>query len=173
MDASLRLAPERVKGFLRGPDSGYTVALPMAGSLEGVTFSGVLLGKSVEGEVLRLELAGEGILEISGGTNVLEDLEDHGAGPGAFRLLPNYPNPFNAGTIIPFGLAEPGRARMTVFNSLGRRVRTLVDGELSAGPHRAAWDGRDEDGEVAASGVYLVRLRSGAGTETRRLLLLR
>ena len=62
---------------------------------------------------------------------------------------------------------------MTVFNSIGRRVRTLVDGEWPAGAHRAAWDGRDEAGETAASGVYLVRLRSGAGIATRRLLLLR
>ena len=173
VDASLRLAPERVSGFLRGPDSGYEVALPMAGSLEGVTFSGELLGKSVEGDVLTLELAGEGTLEVSGGTNVLEDFEDRGAAPGAFRLLPNYPNPFNASTIIPFGLVEPGRARMTVYNSLGRPVRTLVDRELPAGAHRAAWDGRDEAGEAAASGVYLVRLRAGSGSATRRLLLLR
>lgn len=171
VDASLQLAPERVSGFLRGPDPGYTVALPMAGSLEGVTFSGGLIAKSVEGEVLTLELAGEGILEISGGTNVLEEVTS--ATPGGFRLSPGYPNPFNARMIIPFGLAEPGWARMTVYNSIGGRVRILVDGELPAGAHRAAWDGRDEAGESAASGVYLVRLRSGAGTATRRLLLLR
>ena len=170
VDASLETAPERVKGFLRGPDSGYTVALPMAGALEGVTFTGILLGKSEEGGVLTLELAGEGVLDISGGTDVLEDLA---AGPADFRLAPNYPNPFNAGTIIPFRLADHGPARMTVFNSLGGRVRTLVDGELPPGVHRAAWDGRDEAGEAAASGVYLVRLRSGSGTATRRLLLLR
>ena len=60
-----------------------------------------------------------------------------------------------------------------MYNSVGRRVRTLVDGELPAGAHRAAWDGRDETGESAASGVYLVRLRSASGTATRRLLLLR
>ena len=171
VDASLRLAPERVSGFLRGSDSGYTVALPMAGSPEGVTFSGTLTGQTVEADVLTLELAGEGILEMSGGTNVLED--HAAAAPGGFRLGPSYPNPFNAGTVIPFALAEPGWARVTVFNSLGRKVRTLVDGELPAGAHRAAWDGRDEGGEPAASGVYLARLRSGAGTATRRLLLLR
>ena len=173
VDASLLLAPERVKGFLRGPYSGYTVALPMAGSLEGVAFTGVLLAKAVEGDLLNLELAGEGILEMSGGTGVLEDLENREAGPEQFRLSPNYPNPFNAGTIIPFALADHGPVRMTVYNSVGRRVRTLVDGELPAGAHQAAWDGRDEGGEEVASGVYLVRLRAGSGTATRRLLLLR
>ena len=170
VDASLRLAPERVSGFLRGPESGYTVAMPMAGALEGVTFTGDLLGRSVEGGVLTLELAGEGILEISGGTDVLEELE---AGPGDFRLAPNYPNPFNSRTVIPFRLADHGPARMTVFNSLGARVRTLVDGELPPGVHQAAWDGRDEAGEAAATGVYVVELRSGSGTASRRLLLLR
>ena len=150
-----------MSGFLRGPESGYTVAMPMAGALEGVTFTGDLLGRSVEGGVLTLELAGEGILEITGGTDVLEELE---AGPGDFRLAPNYPNPFNSRTVIPFRLADHGPARMTVFNSLGARVRTLVDGELPPGVHQAAWDGRDEAGEAAATGVYVVELRSGSGT---------
>ena len=93
--------------------------------------------------------------------------------PGRFALHANHPNPFNAGTVIPFELAEAGPVRLTVVNLVGQEVRRLVQETRRAGAHRVRWDGRDEEGRPAATGVYLMRLQAGASERTRRMLLLR
>jgi hypothetical protein len=69
-----------------------------------------------------------------------------------FEINPAYPNPFNPVTVIPFALRETADVRIDVFDVLGRRVETVVDGVYSAGTHRATFHA---DGLV--SGVYLVR----------------
>jgi hypothetical protein len=96
-----------------------------------------------------------------------------GGAPPSFRLHPNVPNPFNPATTLRFDLPAPSLARLAVFDLAGRLVRTLVDRDLPAGPHEATWDGRDEKGRPAGSGVYFVRLESGADRATRKVLLLR
>ena len=73
--------------------------------------------------------------------------------PVGFRLGPNYPNPFNPSTVIPYELATGGYVRLEVFNLLGQRVATLVDGEQQAGSHTAAW--------MATGGVEGGRFRRG------------
>ena len=83
--------------------------------------------------------------------------------PRAVTLLPAYPNPFNAAAVIPFHLGEGGKARMMVYDVLGRHVRTLVDGDLRAGDHQVTWDGRDDDGVALGTGLYLCRLAAGGG----------
>ena len=93
--------------------------------------------------------------------------------PARFALYANHPNPFNAGTVIPFELAEAGPVRLTVVNLVGQEVRGLVRESRRAGAHRVRWDGRDEGGRAAATGVYLVRLQAGDRERTRRMLLLR
>ncbi len=92
--------------------------------------------------------------------------------PTAFGLEPNYPNPFNADTIIPFQLADHGHVQLLIYNSIGQRVATLVDGDRSAGSYWAGWDGRDDAGRQVASGIYVIRLRSKEGMQTQRALLL-
>ncbi len=98
------------------------------------------------------------------------------AAPGRPRrtaLLPNYPNPFNCGTVIPFQLDRAGPVRLELFNLLGQRLDTLVDAHLSPGDYRVPWDGRDRTGRPLTTDTYLYRLRIGAYTETRPMLLLR
>lgn len=82
------------------------------------------------------------------------------------------PNPFNPTTRIDFELPRATRVVLTVHDAAGRRVRTLHDGVLPAGPHTATWDGRDDAGRAQASGTYLVRLRGEEGTETGRKVML-
>ena len=89
------------------------------------------------------------------------------------RLEPNYPNPVNSGTEIPFALALPAQVELTIYNVAGQKVRTLLHGTRGAGNHQVRWDGRGESGRELSSGVYLYRLRAGAGVQTRKLLLLR
>jgi hypothetical protein len=93
--------------------------------------------------------------------------------PLSLRLDPNFPNPFNDGTEIPFSLAFPSQVELSLYNVTGQQVRTLVRGARAAGKHYAQWDGRDERGRDLSSGVYFYRLRTNAGGQTRKLLLLR
>lgn len=100
------------------------------------------------------------------------------APPAATTLLPNYPNPFNPETWIPFQLAEESSVRVTMYASDGTVVRVLDLGRLPAGLYtsraRAAyWDGRNEQGERASSGVYFYRLEAGRYTATGRMHLLK
>ncbi len=93
-------------------------------------------------------------------------------------LLPNYPNPFNPETWIPFDLAKQSAVTISIYNSAGRTVRVLELGELPAGTYRAKekaafWDGRDRFGAPAASGVYFARIQAGGFSETRRMVLLK
>lgn len=89
------------------------------------------------------------------------------------QLRANFPNPFNPSTTIEYQLSTPGRVRLRIYDMSGRMVRTLVDADLDAGPHRAAWNGFDEHGMQAPAGVYLYRLEAGAHRETRRMTLLK
>jgi len=95
------------------------------------------------------------------------------AAPDGSSLDQNAPNPFNEGTTISYSLAHDGPVRLEVYNVLGRRVKTLVDGFQSAGRHNVRWDGRDHRGRPAASGVYFYRLTAGKFTESRKMILMK
>ena len=93
--------------------------------------------------------------------------------PDDFVLGANYPNPFNAETVIEYALKEPAFVRLVVFDLLGRHVRTLGASRLSPGHYRTRWDGKDAGGKAVASGVYFYQMMAGAEAETRKMLLLR
>ncbi len=97
--------------------------------------------------------------------------------PAAFALLPNYPNPFNSGTVLPFRLplsmAPDAVFSLQVYNLVGQPVRTLLEGPVQPGYGEAVWDGRDERGKAVPSGVYLYRLEGDGTRLSRKLLLLR
>ncbi len=85
-----------------------------------------------------------------------------------FALGPNYPNPFNPATTFEFSLAQPGHARLEIFDASGRTVSVLVDEQREAGPHRVVWRP-----ERSASGIYFVKLEANGSTAMRRVVLLR
>jgi hypothetical protein len=89
------------------------------------------------------------------------------------HLLPARPNPFNPVTTIGYSLKEEGAAELAVFDLAGRRVRTLVRGNVPAGEHEVVWDGRDGGGNPVGSGVYFYTLRVGDALETRRMVLVK
>ena len=94
-----------------------------------------------------------------------------GMRPTGFGLGQNYPNPFNPSTIIPYELAAAAQVRLEVFNSVGQRVATLVDGEQPAGAYRVQWNGTDAAGRAVAAGVYLYRLTADGTSQTGRMVL--
>ncbi|HNW58787.1 MAG TPA: FlgD immunoglobulin-like domain containing protein [bacterium] len=93
--------------------------------------------------------------------------------PGRFALAQNFPNPFNPETRLAFELPERGEAVLAVYNLLGQRIRTLAEGEWTAGLHEVIWDGLTDAGAQAAGGVYIYRLQAGAHQESRRMVLMR
>lgn len=93
--------------------------------------------------------------------------------PTGFELEQNYPNPFNPETIIWFSLPAASTVELTVYNVLGRRVVTLVQGDYPAGSHQVTWNGTDAGGRPVSSGVYLYRLSAGTAAVTRKMMLLK
>ena len=98
--------------------------------------------------------------------------------PRETALLSNYPNPFNPETWIPYQLAAPADVTLHIYSVDGTLVRTLALGHQSAGIYhskaRAAyWDGRNQHGEVVASGVYFYTLSAADFTATRKMLIRR
>ena len=93
--------------------------------------------------------------------------------PDRFTLDQNYPNPFNATTQISFGLPEASSVTLEVFDINGRIVKSIHNGLLPAGTHILEWDGTNQQGSTAASGVYLYRLETGNTVATKKMILLK
>ena len=93
--------------------------------------------------------------------------------PTSAELTGIAPNPFNAVTRLTFELPGAGLTRLEIFDVSGRHVRTLLHETLPAGSHTLVWNGRDDSGQMAGSGIYFCALRGGGQQSVRRVLLLR
>jgi hypothetical protein len=199
-------APQVLRGRDLGAVRGVTLVMPdgVSADAEGSVFTGagyeILTWPDTEGRRVAIALTGDrpvsgdgvllrlqGLMEADLGAVLgsVEVLDADGlsirpaadrATPVASVLHPNYPNPFNPSTTIPFDVAGtlPVSVRLEIFDVLGQRIRTLLDDDqLRPGRYRVAWDARDEGGGDVASGMYLARLRAGSTQQTHRLLLVR
>jgi hypothetical protein len=99
--------------------------------------------------------------------------ENANAAPTALALGDNYPDPFNPATTITYALPHAVEVKLIIFDMLGRRVRTLVDQTQQAGRYAVVWDGRNEQGQPVASGMFLYQLRAGNFVKTLRMALVR
>ena len=113
---------------------------------------------------------GEGIIEP-----VATAIEAFNAAPADFVLRQNFPNPFNAQTMIQYELPVAGAVQLSVFNAVGQQVRLLVAEHQAAGLYLQPWDGRDDAGQPVASGTYLYRLEVPASglVQSRGMVLVR
>jgi hypothetical protein len=93
--------------------------------------------------------------------------------PQSYSLLQNYPNPFNAGTAIRFDMPSPGTANLSIYNVLGQSVRTFSMQDIEAGSHTIEWDGKNENREQVASGIYFYRLQANEFVATKKMTLLK
>ncbi len=98
--------------------------------------------------------------------------------PQSSALLPNYPNPFNPETWIPYRLAEPSEVQISIYDAHGSIVRQFDLGHQSAGLYQtrsqaAYWDGTNDMGESVASGIYFYRITAGEFSATRKMLILK
>jgi hypothetical protein len=90
-----------------------------------------------------------------------------------FTLLPNYPNPFNAGTIIAYQLPERSHVKLVLHDLMGRELRILANEEQEAGTHEVGWDGRDAGGNPLPSGIYVYSLQADGFRSSKKLLLVK
>ena len=103
----------------------------------------------------------------------LDDGDGTGQVPETFYVKQNYPNPFNPVTRIRFGLSRNERVRLEVFNLLGQQVRTLVNAGMARGNYTVEWDGRNDQGRLLSSGVYIYKLTAGEFSRSRKMILLK
>jgi type IX secretion system substrate protein len=90
-----------------------------------------------------------------------------------YELSQNYPNPFNGTTTIPFELQKDGNVNITIYDVLGRKVKTLINQPYTFGKHTITWEGSDANSNEVSSGIYFYQIKSGEYSKTKRLLLLR
>jgi hypothetical protein len=104
---------------------------------------------------------------------LMELAHEHIGLPATAVLEQNFPNPFNASTLVRYVVAAAGPVRLHIYNINGQRIISLVEGLRTAGVHEASWNGLDEQGRSAASGVYFYMLRASGTTQVRKMLYLR
>ena len=150
-DASDRL-------YISRHDGSFTTA----GRIEVYPWSATTATTSFDVSILPVHLA---FLQEDVDTAV-EQTDD--AVPERFGLQPNYPNPFNPTTRMPFEVMQTGPVTLRIYDALGRAVATLVDAPLSPGRYEAVWEAG-----ALPSGVYLGRLETGGQVSVRRLVLLK
>jgi len=92
--------------------------------------------------------------------------------PASFAL-DNYPNPFNPATEIRYQLPEAVEVQIVVYNLLGQKVQTLVNGRQQAGAYTVRWEGVNEQNQAVPSGMYFLRMKAGKFVADRKLLLLK
>lgn len=93
--------------------------------------------------------------------------------PGDFALNQNYPNPFNPKTTILFDLPLNSYVTLTIYNIVGQKVKTLFDGEKTAGSYTIKWDGKDDKGSNVSSGIYFYRIEAGKCVQVKKMVLSR
>ncbi len=93
--------------------------------------------------------------------------------PQSLKLSANYPNPFTLQTSIAYSLPQATKVRVRIYNTVGREIRTLVDEVQPAGDRHVRWDGRDNAGQKAGSGFYLIRLEADQRRLTRVITLVK
>ncbi len=113
----------------------------------------------------------DGIGDACDDPNAILEIED--AVPADYALLQNYPNPFNANTLIEFVLYQGGHVKLEVFDILGQKVTTLVEGNLPPGRHTATWKGKNAKGKSVSSGLYFYRLTASEFTEMKKMVLMK
>jgi hypothetical protein len=93
--------------------------------------------------------------------------------PDKYGLNQNYPNPFNPETLIPYNLPENIFVNITIYDLLGRQVKTLVNQGQNAGFNSIKWNATNDYGEPVSAGIYLYQIQAGTFYQTKKMALLR
>ncbi len=147
---------------------GFTTANPEAGSYTATTGRYYVKVNGYSGATSAYTLT------VTGGlaNNALPAAGGFVGQPRVTALLQNAPNPFRAGTVIGFSLANRGPVSLDVYDASGRHVTNLATGVWEAGDHKIEWNGRDGRGANAPKGVYFYRLSAPGFRDTRKMIVL-
>ncbi|HPN34574.1 MAG TPA: M6 family metalloprotease domain-containing protein [bacterium] len=105
--------------------------------------------------------------------DAVTDVEQEYELPHQYKLAQNFPNPFNSTTTIRYTIAGPTYVQLQIFNAAGQLVRTLCDRPEQAGEKSVSWDGNNDHGAAAASGVYICRCKTDKWTQMIKMLLVK
>ena len=152
------------------------VAQGIVGAAAPAVATGRVDAATLEAWIAEARLADDGSIVFQQGIANLQSLLTTLIIPEETALHANYPNPFNPETWIPYQLAIPAEVALTIYGMNGGVVRRLEVGHQAAGTYQSRnralhWDGRNQDGEPLASGLYFYTLRAGEFTATRRMLI--
>ena len=135
--------------------------------IESITYTGNLFVISNDSEMDTL------VVPVSGVGIVLSGIDSDIHLPYILSLYPNYPNPFNPVTTLRYDLPENSYVNVTVYDILGRQVRTLVKTTQEAGFKSVIWDATNDFGKPVSAGVYLYQIQAGEFVQTKKMVLLK
>ncbi len=124
--------------------------------------------EAISGIALISAQLNEGLFSV-----VIPQFEGISEVPDSYSLHQNYPNPFNPQTVIHYDLPVRSPVKLSVYNIMGQKVTTLVDGQRSAGSYSIVWDGKNNKGEGLASGIYFYRMETDRFVQIRKLIFMR
>jgi len=131
-------------------------------------------GGTLEGSVTFESNGGDLVIDLEGQAQGVNVSERESTVPAQFALDQNFPNPFNAETVIPYALPRNAPVRIAIYNIYGRQVRAFNVGEQQAGWHQVTWNGIDDHGKSVATGIYFYRLLvDGRSLDLRKMLYLK
>lgn len=108
-----------------------------------------------------------------GPTDIAQD-ESNKPIPSEWEMSQNYPNPFNLNTKIEYSVPEPGEVKIIIYNINGEAVRNLLNAHINVGSHFINWDGRDNNGNIVGSGIYLYQIQTeGSFSAIKKMILLK
>ena len=123
---------------------------------------------------LRVATHGNGVYECRLLDAVPSTIAEETIVPELFKLEQNYPNPFNPETTITYSLTKPSLMTLTIYNTLGKEVKTLVNNRLqNAGQYSVTWDGKNSMNLPVAAGTYIYRLQAGDKVQTKKMALIK
>jgi hypothetical protein len=128
---------------------------------------------TMEGEfIVYLGTDGDGVYRYRSSSTLIELLDD-GNIQRPFLLYQNYPNPFNTSTTIRYQLDQPTKVNISIYNIIGQHIIELVNEYQDAGCHFVSWNGKNQSGNIVASGIYLCHIKVGHHEKTLRMLFLK
>ena len=103
----------------------------------------------------------------------LTQIQNEADKPSGYSLLQNYPNPFNPVTKLRYELPENSHVNITIYDMLGRAVKTMVNQHQNAGHRSIIWDGTNDYDNTVSTGIYLYQIQAGAYTRTKKMVFLK
>tara|TARA_B100000900_G_scaffold75768_1_gene60643 strand:+ start:91 stop:3051 length:2961 start_codon:yes stop_codon:yes gene_type:complete len=154
----------QLPGWVDGNSVVYNVYRPSTGELFNATAT-YSAGTGTFGDLFMA------VSELT--LDVMLDNDNTWISPNTYNLEQNYPNPFNPSTEINFDAGVAGDISLQVYDILGNKVKTLVNGFISPGNYSVTWDGTDNTGRSVSSGVYVYTLITPNETQSKRMLLVK